>query len=73
MFDYKIYCYLDGELAYVVSSLKSWPTKAEALDAARTQAKISVMFAGEYEETEDGARIWLHSETKRIHKIYKVC
>ena len=73
MFDYKIYCYIDGKLDWVVSSVKSWPTKAEALDAARTQAKIATMFAGEYEETEDGARIWLQSDSKRIHKIYKVC
>ena len=75
MFDYKTYCYIDGKLDWVVSSVKSWETRDEAIEIARAQAKCNCpLFGGEYEETEDGAKIWYNTnDWHRIHKIYKVC
>ncbi len=74
MFTFRIYCFVNGRLRWMVESIKGFPTRAAAVEGARVQAKIAGPFEGkELEETESGAKVWfMNASGERVFQSYSV-
>jgi hypothetical protein len=74
MYDYKVTCYIDGKLAWMCSSVESWPTRESAIQGARTQAMaLNMGLPGfSFEKTAKGAKVWFDNFGHRVSKIYEV-
>lgn len=75
MFTFKTSFHKNGKLVRCERSGASWNTREKAIEAARNMAKAlrPVFGTSEYEEHENGARVWyVDSCGNRIFKNYTI-